>query len=600
MWDMAAHGLDGLHLADAARHLELLRFAATAWRMGLWPPVFPLIEAPAFLLFGGTYAVAHEMAVISFALCAGAIFGVGVLLRRGPAGVTCGLAASILLLRSPLFHLFGMLVMLELPGTLLFLAALAAYLAYVRTDRRLYLVLTSIATTLVFFCKYNYGILWIVPLIVNEAVRSGCTLRKVASFAWRRLKGPKGRPFALFVAIYVIFLAAIALTGGFALDVAGRRVSVRSVANPASILIWIVVLRFLLVSPRGTFQRLARRWPAMPDRLRVPLCLVVLPVLIWFLDPTHMKGFFGFVENRSSHIPLASAEGLLYYPSAFAERFSPTAGIGWTVLGFAILFACLRVRSHDPAERIVSLCVLFGLVAVGVHRYKDPRFLFTVAPLIWLSFGAAVAHSARVLRRFRTVAETALVIILSAVTLAGGRFEHPDIKEDFERSSIPASVGEPLDAVCDLAAGSAGTLIVGCWNGLSPALVEWHCLLRVPGLAPSSLPVLPGNIERHAPPEVVLDRICGGSRIDEILVCALPADAPAWIPAYEEEAEWGRQFLDAIRRDVRFRNEAILEFSASGYRVWRFSRSQRISQTSRIPSGIPRSSGSNWGLCVVM
>ena len=95
-----------------------------------------------------------------------------------------------------------------------------------------------------FFTKYNYGLLWLAPLVLNEA--------------WMACGGPRGvfdravalarridlrRPFTLFVAISLLALAAIALTGGGTLRVGELAVSVTSIGNPLLVLVAIVLAR---------------------------------------------------------------------------------------------------------------------------------------------------------------------------------------------------------------------------------------------------------------------------------------------------------------------------------------------------------------------
>ncbi len=59
-WDMAEHGYDGVALAAALHAGEPLRFVAEIHRMSLWPPLFPLMECPVFLLCGYDVSVALD------------------------------------------------------------------------------------------------------------------------------------------------------------------------------------------------------------------------------------------------------------------------------------------------------------------------------------------------------------------------------------------------------------------------------------------------------------------------------------------------------------------------------------------------------------
>lgn len=67
LWDMAAHAVDGIRLAEHARQAHSTAFILEINRMSLWPPVFPLLSFPVFLLFGYDYQVANSwMNALSF------------------------------------------------------------------------------------------------------------------------------------------------------------------------------------------------------------------------------------------------------------------------------------------------------------------------------------------------------------------------------------------------------------------------------------------------------------------------------------------------------------------------------------------------------
>src|SRR5206468_2577701 len=97
-----------------------------------------------------------------------ALFAAGLRLHptRGP---WVGLAAATLALLAPIVRVFGSLCMLEMPGA--FLLALTAWL-HLRACREpashSLLVAAGVSATALFFCKYNYGLMWFAALALCE------------------------------------------------------------------------------------------------------------------------------------------------------------------------------------------------------------------------------------------------------------------------------------------------------------------------------------------------------------------------------------------------------------------------------------------------
>ncbi len=265
-WDPAKYGGAGVRLADAVRDGEVGEFLRQVNRLSLWPPLYPVVvELPVFLVAGGEYRVADEVAggcVLLAALAAWACgWAVAEPLRNGggaPAGgiawgrralgggpgvapacaplragsgrteegqprarveppgeavrrrdVTPGgreIAAELaggvtaaLMLVSPAVHLFGTISMLEVPGALLTLVALWAYSRSLETGRAGNWRGACAAATGLFFLKYNYGLLWLVPLDY-PAGRSlpllSLPLHTLGRSPLRRAASPGGSPRA--------------------------------------------------------------------------------------------------------------------------------------------------------------------------------------------------------------------------------------------------------------------------------------------------------------------------------------------------------------------------------------------------------------------
>ncbi len=480
-WDMAHRGVEGIRLAEALRHGDVVELVARLNAMSVWPPAFPLLEAPVFLAFGYDYRTARLLVLALYLLSVPAIYLAGhyLDLRTGPA---IGLLAAGLLSASPFFHLFAGLVMSEVPGVLLLVLSLAAYFRALESEAAGPWRLTWGLATLLFFCKYNYGLMWLVPLLVNEAwLAYGSpwgALRRLYQWA-AGIDYRRGWP--LFVLVYLVVVSAIVAAGGFRFELGGARLRLVSMGSPLYHLFLLWALR-VLVRPRTSWRRF-RGWLAeRRPRHRELVLWMALPVGVWMLIPPHAREFFHFVWNRSSGIPFWSLESFLYYPRLLVGEYAPAAWIGAAVIVLGVL-PCLLLARLVPRHRVLALAILFGAAAAFFHPYKLPRFVFTLAPLLWLSAAlvVSVAVEASVARfagapRARAAA-LALAGALVAI-VASGELQRHVLLRSFALRTVPRAVEPVLDAVSRAVEDDEDTVLMGTWNQLSPWLVEWDLYQR--------------------------------------------------------------------------------------------------------------------------
>ena len=64
-WDMAKYGVSGLRLSRALQDVDPFAFLGHLNGLSVWPPVFPLLEVPIFLLAGPGYASARALSQYS-------------------------------------------------------------------------------------------------------------------------------------------------------------------------------------------------------------------------------------------------------------------------------------------------------------------------------------------------------------------------------------------------------------------------------------------------------------------------------------------------------------------------------------------------------
>ena len=232
---------------------------------------------------------------------------------------------------------------------------------------------TGVLSAALFLTKYNYGLLWLAPLLLNEAwiACGGPRGVSIASCA-RRGVSICAAPSRYSLAIYLVGLAAIALTGGGTLRVGERAVSVTSIGNPLLLLVVIVLARAVW-PPRRSWERW-RHWEgSLAERHRVLLWTIAIPIAVWLLLPPHLRNFVDFVENSSSGPPLWSAAGLLFYPRVFVEQYHARSLVGIAALLSAVA-ALARIRRATPTMRTLLLVVAVAVAALAVHptRSRDP------------------------------------------------------------------------------------------------------------------------------------------------------------------------------------------------------------------------------------
>ncbi len=500
MWDESAHGLAGLQVADALRHLDPPGLFLAINRQALWPFVHSLMLAPAYLIAGNGLASAEATSVLLFVATMVLLFVAGTLVHP-TRGAWVGLAAAALALLSPSYRVFGSLVMLEMPGAFLLVLAFVLHArAAARASGPGALGAAGWAATALFLCKYNYGVLWLAAVCLWEWQGIDAEARRRTRSALRALAPPRAwlRPMPLLFAAGALAVLLILATGGGAFTVLGQRISVRSPGNLAYAL-WLAFGLWMILPRRGRESRAAWAWARLPKRARILGGTILLPLAVWFTIPwpNHLREFFHFVANRDSGMPVWTAEGLLFYPRAFAADFSPGPVVASVALALA-WWPPPPGRDHRPA-RLAWLAFAIAFAAIVLHRYRDSRFFFTVCPMLWLCAARnAVATADRLLGRVRPRAlREGLWLAAAALTIAVA-WPRParDAAWIARRSAFrgPGDFVVALDAVLD-EVGSAATpsrgprsALLGYSNLLSPGLLAWHARLTRPEIPPGRLP----------------------------------------------------------------------------------------------------------------
>ena len=563
-WDMAKYGAAGACLAHAVKYLKPLGFARGFWELDLWGPVFPLIEATAFVPFGSTYqTMAGEMAVL-FVLTVLAAFWAGRQVA-GVGGELAGALVAVSVATSPAFQLFGTLVMLEVPGALLLFLAVGSYARSLRSGLTRDFTLACLAAVLLFFLKFNYGLAWLVPFVLAElwfATGSLGTLRAqalahVRAVDWRR-------PWPAFLLASAAGIVALALFGGRVKGPSGQTSRAVSLGTPLYVL-YVLVLGRALLRPRKSWTRLTSWYATAGSRPRAIVLVVLVPIALWMLAPSHARGFVRILENRSAGPSLWTSAGALFYPRAFLHEFSPSVAVGAACLVLVTLAVAFWSRESPPL-RVVVLALVLGLIGTLAHPYKLARFLFPLVPLLWLAAAVTLAWGARRLLapRFRTVAASsaaALVLVLAPlVPIDRGR-----LTTGLADHGVPVAVQPVATAVAVAAATARGSVLVGYWNDFSPGLVGWEGWHSASTFTAGDVPRPADQVLRDAGPQRLPEIAARRSDLSAVLVLDLRPSGSAWRKGWVQETGWLDPARRAMETSPRWRLRSQQVFPASGY-----------------------------------
>lgn len=189
--DEANHANGGLALARELQQGDIGEAVEVIYRQNFYPPGMDWLKAGAFLLFGFTPLVARAFSVVNLFLAVLVLYGIS--LELGVNGALGGVLTAVLTLTMRPLLVNAGLVMMEIPGLLVSLLFLWAYLRALKAPSRRRFLLTSVLLAWAFFTKYTYGIVCAGTLGVMELSRlrpSLSGLRPVIRTRWLWLAGP--------------------------------------------------------------------------------------------------------------------------------------------------------------------------------------------------------------------------------------------------------------------------------------------------------------------------------------------------------------------------------------------------------------------------
>jgi hypothetical protein len=474
-WDLATHlelGWFDYHFLVTGRVDRLLW---DWWLQGYWPPVHSIFQIPFYFVLGGRMSAGLWSSLAAFVLVG--VVGCAVLLREPRSNGA--LAASVflaLLISSPYLLAYASVTMTETLGALIQLAVVLCYVKYRQQPDPRSARLFVVSLSALFFTKYNYFFLLVVPLVIHEWLER--TSGESASARWASIgRWPRrllSAPLGLLLVLYFAGLLIVFRTGGFDFHVLGRRISVHTIGNSGHVVLYVLLVRLWYLHRQGRIDW--NRLALLDPRVRPFLLWFVLPVTVWLAAPypNHIRDFANLVFNRPLGQSTVTA-GISTYLDVLRTSYFYSQWILAAAIG-AFCLAASRYRRQPSWMQWLLVAVPLQLAAITVHQTRFPRFLLLTVVLLCL---VAACETGAWFNRTRAW-RIAGALLAAAVTVAGAAGAKAAVTQDrfrevaFENYTDSAALRWALDSIRGELSADDRLTIVGEGNELSPALFRWE------------------------------------------------------------------------------------------------------------------------------
>ncbi len=474
-WDLATHlvlGWNDYHLLATVRIHRLLW---DLWLQGYWPPVHSIYQMPFYFALGGGMTAGLWSSLVAFILAG--VTGAVVLWRQWRHGAL--LPASIflaLLTSSPYLLAYASVTMTEMLGAFMQLVVILCYVRYRQEPGHRTARAFAASLTVLFFTKYNYFFLLVVPLVIHELIertRGESTATRLAA-AGRWLRRFFLSPTGILLALYFVGLLFIFKTGGFDFYVLGRRVSVHTIGNTGHLVLYVLLARLWYRHRNGLID-----WARIASadlRVRPLLVWFALPVTIWLASPypNHIRDFGNLVFNRPLGESTVGGGVASYVDVLRFSYFYSQWVLAFVVVAFAIAAARYREQPVWMQWLIVAIPIQFA--AIAIHQTRFPRFLLLSVVLVCLAAASEIGRWFASSSPGRIAGTLAAPLVL-ALGVAGARAvvgEERFRAVAFENYTDSASLRDALASIRRELAAEDRLAIVGEGNELSPALLRWE------------------------------------------------------------------------------------------------------------------------------
>jgi hypothetical protein len=474
-WDLATHLAQGwmdYHLFVTG---QVFRLLWDLWLQGYWPPMLSIFQVPFYLVLGGTITSGLRSTLAAFALAG--LVGCVLLWRLWKIGAV--VAASVflaLLISSPYLLAYASVTMTETLGALVQLVVLLSYQWHRERQTTSSARLFAISLTLLFFTKYNYFVLLVVPLVLHEwfdRTSHWTSTARIASFRiWARRASSSWT--VRLVAAYGIGLLIVLATGGFDAHVLGKRISVHTIGNSGYAVVYLLLGRLWYLHHRGRID-----WThaiAIDPLVRPLLTWFVLPVTIWLASPypNHIRDFTNLVINRP--VGESSVEaGLTTYIDALRTTYFYSVWVLIAVIA-VFAFACVKYREQPPVIQWLVVAVPLQIFAIAIHQTRFPRFLLLTVVQLCFVASSEIGRWFVGRRRLGVGANpVAAIVLVAGVFAARSVVAEPRFRDlAFENYTDDETLRAAFELIRSELNAEDRLAIVGQSNELSPALLRWE------------------------------------------------------------------------------------------------------------------------------
>lgn len=491
LWDPAAHALDGIHFARAFRHFSASEFFVQMHNSGMWPPAIPLFQAPFQLAFGESFVVTRSWTAWMSIPVVLMVFMVGFTSHKR-FGLTVGALAAVLLTISPIFQEYCLQEMLEVPGIFFSMLTLFFYLRFLQEQKRVDWQATCLSGIVLFFCKFNYSVIVMLPIVVCELACRQEFRRMVGTSLWRFVRDVRWRGgFTRFVILYIIFLFYINKVG-VNFEIAGQRILIkRALGNPTYLLLAVIIVRNLLVNREEFLAYFTNIWRA-PEPMRSLLRFDILPALVWLSYPVFFSVFFIFMfSEKTRQGSLFSLETLTFYPGAIIQEYAPHPVLG--ALSLVSLLAMMFYWKRLPLiSRFFVGLSSFNLLLTILHPNYQIRYLLTSIPILYIVNGLAIVHLWEALTQ-RTGARLDRVLlgftpVLSLMLLLIFPPSRDHLQKAFISYTQSEKANELFSAICKESSKSELNTLLGFSNYVAPSSIALQCYRDFPSIRREQIP----------------------------------------------------------------------------------------------------------------
>lgn len=565
-WDQASHALDAIHFALALHRASFSQFLAQLNESAMWPPVVPLLQAPFLAVVGENFANVRTWIALCSTPAILMVFVTGVQSHRRFGLLVGGLAASLLSV-APGYLEFCMQEMLEIPGIMLSMLTVFFYLRRLDTGKQKYWYWTSLTGSLLFFTKFNYAILIMLPILVAEFFEQRSFRAQLGLALVSLLRDIRWRsPFMAFVLLYGLLLLYIAQVG-IRFELMGHHVLMeRAFGNPIYLLVLFILIRNLIVN-RPLLVRYGKAIWQADEPVRSLFRFNILPALLWLSYPSFFSTFFIFLFNEKTRkSSFFSMETLSFYPGALIRSYTPHSMIGTAVL-LGLLVLILMWRKLPKTSRFVLGFTLFNVALTLTHPNYQERYLLTSVPMIFICAGLALAHSLEhVLRRFSSRWDGVvhiLAVALALFILSVFAPERSFLQQNFSFNTQGPEMSAAFGAICDEAVQGQRSTVLGFSGTMAPASIALECYGRYPKMQRSQMPT---NMTRHGfHGETSADVIVASQRIDKFFVID-SSQLGRSVGRLQEDAMLPK-VIGVLASDTHYEEKLLLDQGAGGFRI---------------------------------